>query len=577
MKHFKNFKTCVYCTAQTLASLDETTLARDYAYLEKYVGIDKVYLETYRDGTWVAIDHMKMIQNFFKEHGVEIAGGITTVTPPLEKDDAKRQRLFQTFCYSNETMRTYLKKIVTYTAELFDEIILDDFFFTSCTCDDCLRERSNLSWAEFRSNKMIDVAENLVLKPAKLANPSVKVTIKYPNWRESYHETGYVPKIQPSMFDKIYTGTETRNTAHTDQHLPRYLSYSIMRYMEHVAPGRNGGGWFDTYSCWPIDCYLEQGYLTALSRPQEITLFQWGDLFENRLVTPLGMQLSKLDRILNQVGTPCGTPVYLPYASDGENHIEDHLGMHGIPFEPVPDFPTNAENVFLTQAALKDPDILQKLEAFLRNGGTAVVTTGFASHIQAAQWAQFSSVRFTGRKLTANRYHVTDDFAGFYENQQPVTFDELQFSNNASWSYVNAGSGDSHSSILLLDTYGKGKLFTLAAPDCFADFAKLPIPVMDMIRRPFASHGLYISGRNISLFQYNNDTFVLYCYAGSNAIPERVSIHLLSPACHLAELSGKPIGNFIETFCRHQQWDEKEWIASVLVHPGEFYAFKIAR
>ena len=158
MKHFKNFKTCVYCTAQTLASLDETTLAQDYAYLEKYVGIDKVYLETYRDGTWVAIDHMKMIQNFFKEHGVEIAGGITTVTPPLEKDDAKRQRLFQTFCYSNETMRTYLKKIVTYTAELFDEIILDDFFFTSCTCDDCLRERSNLSWAEFRSNKMIDVA-----------------------------------------------------------------------------------------------------------------------------------------------------------------------------------------------------------------------------------------------------------------------------------------------------------------------------------------------------------------------------------------------------------------------------------
>lgn len=43
--------------------------------------------------------------------------------------------------------------------------------------------------------KMIDVAENLVLKPAKLANPSVKVTIKYPNWRESYHETGYVPKF----------------------------------------------------------------------------------------------------------------------------------------------------------------------------------------------------------------------------------------------------------------------------------------------------------------------------------------------------------------------------------------------
>ena len=47
---------------------------------------------------WVAIDHMKNDSKFsFKEHGVEIAGGITTVTPPLKKDDAKRQRLFQTF------------------------------------------------------------------------------------------------------------------------------------------------------------------------------------------------------------------------------------------------------------------------------------------------------------------------------------------------------------------------------------------------------------------------------------------------------------------------------------------------
>ncbi len=577
MGHFTNFKTCVYCTAQTLSSLDEETLTRDYAYLEKYVGIDKVYLETYRDGTWVAADHMKMIQNFFLNHGVEIAGGITTVTPPLVKEDEKRQRLFQTFCYSNEKMRNYLKKVVTYTAELFDEIILDDFFFTSCTCEDCLRERGSRTWAEFRSDKMVDVAENLVLKPAKQINPNVKVTIKYPNWRESYHETGYVPKIQPAMFDKIYTGTETRNTAHTDQHLPRYLSYSIMRYMEHVAPGRNGGGWFDTYSCWPIDCYLEQGYLTALSRPQEITLFQWGDLFENRLVTPLGMQLGRLDRILDQVGTPLGTPVYLPYASDGENHFEDHLGMQGIPFEPVPEFPSESENVFLTQSALKDPAILEKLETFLLGGGTAVVTTGFAAHIPPEQWTRFSSVQFTGRKLTADRYHVTDDPAGFYENQQPVVFDELQFSNNASWSYVNAGSGDSHSSILLLDTYGKGRLFTLAVPDCFADLAKLPVPAMDMIRRVFASNGLYISGRNVSLFQYDNDTFVLYCYAGSNALPERVSVHLLSPAHHLAYLNGKSTGNFTETFCHHQQWDEKEWTTSVLVQPGEFYAFKIVR
>ena len=65
-----------------------------------------------------------------------------------------------------------------------------------------LENAAILAGQSFVQKKLIDVAENLVLKPAKLANPSVKVTIKYPNWRESYHETGYVPKIQPSMFDK---------------------------------------------------------------------------------------------------------------------------------------------------------------------------------------------------------------------------------------------------------------------------------------------------------------------------------------------------------------------------------------
>ena len=33
----------------------------------------------------------------------------------------------------------------------------------------------------------------------------------------------------------------------TDQHLPRYLSYSLMTYMEAMWPGHNDGGWFVLY------------------------------------------------------------------------------------------------------------------------------------------------------------------------------------------------------------------------------------------------------------------------------------------------------------------------------------------
>ena len=53
MGHFKHFKMAIYCTAQTLSHLDEEHLEKEWAYLEKYVGVDKVYLETYRGDTTV--------------------------------------------------------------------------------------------------------------------------------------------------------------------------------------------------------------------------------------------------------------------------------------------------------------------------------------------------------------------------------------------------------------------------------------------------------------------------------------------------------------------------------------------
>ena len=575
MGYFSNFKLGVYCTAQTLSRLTPERLGEEWAYLEKYVGVDKVYLETYRGDTTVEREQMEKMIGFFKQHGVEIAGGITTVTPDLSAEDRKRQRLFHTFCYSNPAMREHLKKIVEYTAGLFDEFILDDFFFTSCRCEDCIREKGDRTWEAFRAAKMEKVSKNLILEPARKINPRIRVTIKYPNWRESYHETGYYPMRQREMFDYIYTGTETRNTAHTDQHLPHYLSYSLMRYMENAAPGRNRGGWFDTYNCWPIDCYLEQGYLTAFSRPQEITLFQWGDLFENKLVTPLGIQLTKIDRILCRAGRPVGVPLYLPFASCGENHLEDHLGMIGIPLEPMPEFPQDAETILLTKASAKDETVLDKLERHLLSGKTAVVTTGFVAEVSPNQWERFSTARFSGRKLPANRYQVTDDPAGYYRVNFTTAFPELQFGNNASWSYVNAGAGDYHSSLLLEDTYGPGKLYTLAVPDLFSALSDLPVPVTDVFRRVLSANNMFISGRNVSLFLYDNNTFILYCYAREGSCPETVTLHLLKEASAVRTLDGKHTVSLCAGVCRRLEQTEQEWTGQVLIRPGEFLAFEI--
>ena len=73
---------------------------------------------------------------------------------------------------------------------------------------------------------MTEVAENLVIKPAKKVNPNCRIIIKYPNWYEAFQETGYNTETQPPLFDGVYTVTETRDTDHSMQHITRYRSYS---------------------------------------------------------------------------------------------------------------------------------------------------------------------------------------------------------------------------------------------------------------------------------------------------------------------------------------------------------------
>lgn len=572
MSLYKNFKTVTYCVAQWADHITEDELRVQADWLQKYVGIDKVYLETYRD-VFARKEQLLMIKRVLEEYGIEVSGGITTVTPPLNDSDRQLQRLFGTFCYCNQGMRDRLKEISEYTASLFDEFIIDDFFFTQCMCDDCRREKGNRSWAEFRLAKMLEVSENLILGPAKKVNPKCRVIIKYPNWRESYHETGYNPMEQRHIFDSIYTGTEARHSAQQDQHLQRYLSYSLPRYMEHVAPGRNGGGWFDPFDCDRIDTYLEQAYLTAFSRSKELMMFCWPALYNNKRATPLGFQYQKIDALLSQVGNPTGLKVYVPFNASGEDHIEDYLGMAGIPVEPVSDFPeydpVTSPSVLVTAAAFSSEaayeppeaataftadgtgkaahafkakrvadDILDKIADFASQGGRVIMTSGFViaaqKHDELAavgtaaktgiRLSDLTSVHYTNRRLEADEFQA--DMPGTYGRQyvktaSPISFPLLEHRNNATWAICNAGHGEYHESLIMYETYGKGRITVLNLPDMPSRIYDLPKEVLTTIR-----HELLGAGRawldaesGVSLFTYDNDTFALYCYANDGCKP----------------------------------------------------------
>ena len=76
--------------------------------------------------------------------------------------------------YAQEQFR----KIVAYTASLFDEIIFDDLWIFNCRCELCQKAKGDLSWTDYRLKVMKEVGENLVVKNAKSVNPKVRLIFK---------------------------------------------------------------------------------------------------------------------------------------------------------------------------------------------------------------------------------------------------------------------------------------------------------------------------------------------------------------------------------------------------------------
>ena len=246
---------------------DPHKLEDDWARISGQLKVDKVYIEVQRDRTLASDELLERVKTFFLSHQIRVAGGMAL------SDGGGGQ--FKSFCYTDPADRAFIKNAAELAARHFDEVIQDDFFFVTTKADSDIAAKGTKSWTQFRLELMDEAAENLIIKPARAVNPRVKLVIKFPNWYEHFQGSGYDLDKEPKLFDGIYTGTETRDPAMTDQHLQQYESYQIVRYFENIAPARNGGGWVDTYSINYIDRYAEQLWATLFAKAREITLFEW--------------------------------------------------------------------------------------------------------------------------------------------------------------------------------------------------------------------------------------------------------------------------------------------------------------
>jgi len=442
-------------------------------------------------------------------------------------------------------MRSKLKEVSAFIGGHFDEFIIDDFFFTGCACAECVRQRDAFnrargiadgSWQAYRLDLMERVSREDIIGPAKAANPNCRITIKYPNWAESYQETGYNPAAQRRLFEMVYTGTETRDPVTTDQHLPRYLSYSLMTYFESMWPGHNGGGWFDTFDTHITEHYLEQAYLTAFSRPREMMLFCFQSLLDNLYTPALGFQLDKLDALLDHAGRPVGIPCYLPDDCQGEDNVQDFLGMVGLPVVCTPYFPEGGGQLLLTRSSACDPDVVDKLEKWLlATGGDALVTTGFLEATMDRGIQRLTSVRLQGRSVSVDRWRVESAEgrkACLYPmGERAISLPVAEFRNNATWAVVKGMHGEESYGMLLRDPYGDGRLWTLAVPDAFPDFYYVPAEALSRIRQALPVNGVWLEGpARISLFIYDNDTIVLYPYVMEGVQRDVVRLHVAGAA-----------------------------------------------
>ena len=510
---YRNFDVAVYCRVHDVQRMgDLEWLEKSFNMLSKYVKVDKFYLETHRDMVVADKGLIGKIRDFLASRGVKTSGGIATVVN--ERDQ------FRTFCYSNPEHRERIKEIVQYTAELFDEVIIDDFFFTNCKCEMCIEAKGDKSWTAYRLGLMEEVSRNIVIKTAKTVNPEVNMIIKYPNWYDHYQFLGYNLEVESQLFDMIYTGTETRDPEYTSQHLQQYHSYAIMRYLENVKPGKNGGGWIDPFARRYLDRYAEQIRLTLFAKAKEVTLFCFGSLVESikqpdgsykpaSTVAPIaGNVFEKVDSFSDKLGQPYGIPSYKPYHSSGEDFLHNYIGMLGIPIDIVPEFPYESGTVFLTECAKFDGNIVEEIQGQLVKGKTVVITSGLLKALQDEGIEDIVEVEYTERKALANKFM---QFADVYHSDTDILIPQIKYATNDAWETITCLDKGNGYPLLLQARYAKGVLYILTIPENFADLYHLPHETITQIKHVLMKDlKVHVeSPSRICLFAYDNDTFIV--------------------------------------------------------------------
>jgi len=389
----------VYVTAQTVEQMFSTEAGRrESVSLLKCNGITKVYLEVYRCGTIVSPEVLKTSILLLKKNGIEVVGGIATL--PGGEIGVPQQGPLTWLNWQNSKTQNDIRKIMEDAAPLFDTFIVDDFFCTADTSAESKTAKGDRSWSEYRQSLLTDLAQSVIINPAKVKNPAIKIIIKYPQWYDRFHLFGYDLSTEPKLFDGVWVGTETRGQ-YTQRYgfVQPYEGFINYRWISTLAGEKIGGAWFDHGDCTDLD-FIDQAWQSVLAGAKELVIFNFDSFVTghpgHHLLRQDFEKLADLAKAV-AVNPVQGAVAYKPVNSDagGDLYLMDYIGMFGVSLVPDSRYPENAKVIFLPTQAAADPEILAKVLKSLDQGAKIVMTTGFIANAKDGEkLAQLAGIKW---------------------------------------------------------------------------------------------------------------------------------------------------------------------------------------
>ncbi len=459
----------LFTARQVTEDLANDTLIDEAIEWCKSMGITKVYLETFRSRHRVEADTIAHARDRFREAGFLVSGCVTTTQ--IGRISTGWNLIS---CYSDSTTQQQTRDIFEFTAELFDEIMIDDFWFTDCECQQCRAALAaqqvqlgdqvwpvaSNDWAAYRCELMLRVSQTLVIEPARRVNPDVSLIIKYPQWYDDFQRRGYDVVRETASFDTTWVGTEIR-----DEYDERWggrgrlTAYFLQSWLEGVSGGKCGGGWYDTLGTTPAT-YLVQARQTILGGAKESMLFNAGNLRKRSQgladAEALREALPDLLDLAENVKrrSLIGMSMYKPPHSSGEDEkrVFEFVGMLGIPFVTCHEFPADAPAAFFSLHALQDEAFVDHFERYVKLGRPTLITDALADRLRGSVDIDRANVRIlevqqkpesipqsiSTEKLTLIRAAMTKPFSVNYEGPSRTA---LYYFDDGSWvleSYRNS-------------------------------------------------------------------------------------------------------------------------------------------